>query len=157
MDVSTCLEETMVDEKTLPFWFIMFHFYKLHHLYFLPSYKQEWVWHMNTTDVTLKSECQWCARDQMPPISLLFELNWLTMLTFSWKGLWPVGVVGKGHLSPLSYQDDSSALQPRGRRNLIERLRKPPGSPASGRKMDRYCRWVINRQKDRKKQTDRSW
>lgn len=73
------------------------------------------------------------------------------VLTFSWKGLCPMGVVGKGHLSRPSYHDDSSALQPWGRRSLIGQLHKPPGSPVGGRE-----RWTDTGDKQAQSETDTS-
>lgn len=86
-------------------------------------------------------------------LSLCFlVVIWLMVLTFSWKGLWLAGVAGKGHLSQPSYHDDSSALQPRGRRNLIVWLHKPPGSPVGGRWTDRWA----DKQGEKDRHTDSS-
>lgn len=79
----------------------------------------------------------------------LLQVIWLKALTFSSKGLWLEGVAGKGRLSRLSYHDDNSALQPRGRRNLIGWLHKPPGSPVGGRWTDRWVDKQGEKKEDR--------
>lgn len=68
------------------------------------------------------------------PVGLQVKVN---MLTFSWRAPWPPGAAGMSLPSPPSWHGDSSAHLLQGRRNLIGRLHRPPGSPVG-------CRWIDN-------------